>query len=52
MLHSYLPKCCKLIYRNTAFLFTENLHCYLPITEEGNQHNFELTKSKNLIWMY
>jgi hypothetical protein len=32
MLHSYLPKYCILIYRNAANLFTENLHCYLPIT--------------------
>jgi hypothetical protein len=31
-LHSYLPISDILIYRNRAFLFTENLHCYLPFT--------------------
>jgi len=31
-MHSYLPKSDILIYRNVAFLFTKNLHCYLPFT--------------------
>jgi len=33
-MHSYLPKTCILIYRNVAFLFTENSHCYLPFTTD------------------